>query len=145
VRSISEAIRNERTTTQTDPFQANLLGGGQLAVFQGTSKARGRLMVRMNFPASPWSSSVLLTKLLIIPHNQIYNYMVKILHLFRFTDDSPSNPGAEIGSEASESKRHLRRVVVIPFRSPNDQQQVLIIRTFYTDGEGNCNFVTFNV
>ena len=27
------AIRNERTTTQTDPFQANPLGRGQLADF----------------------------------------------------------------------------------------------------------------
>jgi hypothetical protein len=71
--------------------------------------------------------------------------MTKILHLFRFTDDGPSNPGAEIGSEASENKRRLRRVVVIPFRSPNDQQQVLVIRTFYTDGGGHCNFITFNV
>ena len=33
MRSISAAIRNERTTTQTDPFQANPLGRGQLADF----------------------------------------------------------------------------------------------------------------
>ena len=33
MRSISEAIRNERTTMQTDPFQANPLGRGQLADF----------------------------------------------------------------------------------------------------------------
>jgi hypothetical protein len=33
VRSISAAIRSERTTTQTDPFQANPLGRGQLADF----------------------------------------------------------------------------------------------------------------
>ena len=33
MRSISDAIRNERTTTQTDPFQANPLGRGQLADF----------------------------------------------------------------------------------------------------------------
>jgi hypothetical protein len=33
VRSISSAIRNERTTMQTDPFQANPLGRGQLADF----------------------------------------------------------------------------------------------------------------
>jgi hypothetical protein len=33
VRSISAAIRNERTTTQTDPFQANPLGRGELADF----------------------------------------------------------------------------------------------------------------
>src|SRR6516165_1743359 len=30
--------------------------------FQGGSETRGPLMVRMNFPASPWSSSVPLTK-----------------------------------------------------------------------------------
>ena len=34
MRSISDAIRNERTTTQTDPFQANSLGRGQLADFR---------------------------------------------------------------------------------------------------------------
>jgi hypothetical protein len=33
-RSISDAIRNERTTTQTDPFQANPLGRVQLADFR---------------------------------------------------------------------------------------------------------------
>ena len=33
MRSISDAIRSERTTTQTDPSQANPLGRGQLAVF----------------------------------------------------------------------------------------------------------------
>ena len=32
---LSDAIRNERTTKQTDPFQANPLGRGQLADFQG--------------------------------------------------------------------------------------------------------------
>jgi len=37
VRSISAAIRNERTTTQTDPFQANPLGRGQLAAFRRCS------------------------------------------------------------------------------------------------------------
>jgi hypothetical protein len=40
VRSISAAIRNERTTTQTDPFQANPLGRGQLADVQGASDER---------------------------------------------------------------------------------------------------------
>jgi hypothetical protein len=67
--------------------------------------------------------------------------MVKILHLFRFTDDSPLKPGAEIGSDVSENKRGLRRVAVIPFRSPNDQQQVFVIRsTFYTDGGDTPEF-----
>jgi hypothetical protein len=33
VRNISDAIRNERTTTQTDPFQAEPLGRGELADF----------------------------------------------------------------------------------------------------------------
>src|SRR6516162_9089194 len=73
----------------------------------------GRLMIRMNFSASPWSSSVLLKRLIIVPHNQIYNYMTKILHLFRFTDDSPSKPDAEIDSDPWENKRRLRRVVII--------------------------------
>ena len=70
--------------------------------------------------------------------------MVKILHLFRFIDDSLSKPDAEIGSDASENKRRLRRVVVIPFRSPNDQLQVFVIRTFYTDEGGNCNVIKYN-
>ena len=39
MRSISGAIRNERTTKQTDPFQANPLGRGQLADFP--SRGRG--------------------------------------------------------------------------------------------------------
>ena len=56
--------------------------------------------------------------------------MTKILHLFRFTNDCPSNPSAGIGSDPSENKRRLRRVVVIPFRSPSDQQQVFVIRAF---------------
>jgi hypothetical protein len=70
--------------------------------------------------------------------------MTKIVNRLRFTDDSPSKPGAEIGPNASENKRDLRRVVVIPFRSPNDQQQVFVIRTFYTDEGGNCNVIIFN-
>jgi hypothetical protein len=70
--------------------------------------------------------------------------MAKIFHLFRFSDDSPSTPDAEIGADASANKRPLGRVVVIPFRSPNDQQQVFVIRTFYTDGGGNCDFRKFN-
>jgi hypothetical protein len=70
--------------------------------------------------------------------------MARVLHLFRFTDDSASKPGAEIGSDASENKRRLRRVVVIPFRSPNDQQQVFVIRTFYIDGGDNGNLIKFN-
>jgi len=79
-----------------------------------------------------------------IPYNQIYNYMTRILNLLRFTDDTPSKPGAEIGPDASENKRDLRRVVVIPFRSPNDQLQVFVIRTFYTDEGGNCNVIKYN-
>ena len=39
MRSISGAIRNERATKQTDPFQANPLGRGQLADFP----SRGRV------------------------------------------------------------------------------------------------------
>jgi len=70
--------------------------------------------------------------------------MTKILHLFQFTDDSPSKPDAEIVSEASENQRRPRRVVVIPFRSSNDQQQVYAIRTFYADGGGNFSFADFN-
>jgi hypothetical protein len=63
--------------------------------------------------------------------------MTKILHLFRFTDDSPSKPDAEIDSDPWENKRRLRRVVIISFRSPNDQQQVFVIRTFYTNEGSN--------
>ena len=70
--------------------------------------------------------------------------MAKIFHLFQFTDDSPSNPDAEIGSNASENQRRPGRIVVIPFRSPNDQQQVYASRTFYADGGGNFNVLDFN-
>jgi hypothetical protein len=70
--------------------------------------------------------------------------MTQILHLFQFTDNSPSKPDAEIGSDASENKRRPGRVVVIPFRSPNDLQQVYAIRTLYADGKGSFNFVDFN-
>jgi hypothetical protein len=72
--------------------------------------------------------------------------MAKIFHLFQFTDDSPSNPDAEIGSNASENQRCPGRIVVIPFRSPNYQQQVYAyaIRTYYADGGGNFNFLDFN-
>ncbi len=70
--------------------------------------------------------------------------MAKIFHLLKFTDDSPSNSGAEISPDASENQRRPGRVVVIPFRSPNDQQQVYATRTFYADGGGNFNFADFN-
>ena len=46
MRSISDAIRNERTTTQTDPFQANPLGRGQLADF--LSRGRGTHSLRID-------------------------------------------------------------------------------------------------
>ena len=46
MRSISAAIRNERTTAQTDPFQANPLGRGQLADF--LSRGRGAHSLRIN-------------------------------------------------------------------------------------------------
>ena len=70
--------------------------------------------------------------------------MTKILHLLQFTAESPSKPDAEIGSDASENQRRPGRIVVIPFRSPNDQQQVYAIRTYYADGGGNFSFVDFN-
>jgi hypothetical protein len=92
------------------------------------------------FHASPRSSNVLLTNL----NNQISKSMSKIFQLFQFTDDSPSNPDAQIGSAASENQRRPGRAIVIPFRSPNDQQQVYAIRTYYADGGGNFNFVDFN-
>jgi hypothetical protein len=70
--------------------------------------------------------------------------MNKILHLFQFTDDSPSNPDSGICSAASKNQPRPKRLVVIPFRSPNDQQQVYATRTFYADGGGNFNFADFN-
>ena len=70
--------------------------------------------------------------------------MTKIIHLFKFTADSHSQPEAEIGSDASENQRCLGRLIAIPFRSPNDQQQVYSIRTFYADGGGNFDFADFN-
>jgi len=70
--------------------------------------------------------------------------MTKILYLLQFTADSSSQPDAEIGSDASENQRRPGRVVVIPFRSSNDQQQVYAIRAYYADGGGNFNFADFN-
>ena len=70
--------------------------------------------------------------------------MTKIIHLLQFTADSPSKPDLEIGTDASKNQRRPGRAVVIPFRSPNDQQQVYAIRTYYADGGGNFNFSDFN-
>ena len=70
--------------------------------------------------------------------------MTKIIHLLQFTAEGLSKPDAEIGSDASENQRRPGRVVVIPLRSPNDQQQVYALRTYYADGGGNFNFADFN-
>jgi hypothetical protein len=70
--------------------------------------------------------------------------MTKILNLLQFTAESVSKPDSEIGSIASENQRRPGRVAVIPFRSPNDQQQVCTVRTYYADGAGNFNFADFN-
>ena len=70
--------------------------------------------------------------------------MIKILHPLQFTAESSSKSDAEIGSDPSENQRRPGRVVVIPFRSPNDQQQVYAVRTYYADGGGNFNFADFN-
>jgi hypothetical protein len=66
VRSISGAIRNERTTTQTDPFQANPLGRGQLADF--LSRGRGTHSLRIDldmlvFTASPARTALKISQL----------------------------------------------------------------------------------
>ena len=63
------------------------------------------------------------------PHNQIDNSMAKIFQLLQFTDDRPSIRDAQTVSEASGNQRRAERVVVIPFQSPNDQQQVYTVRT----------------
>jgi hypothetical protein len=70
--------------------------------------------------------------------------MTKILHLLQFIAENPSKPDSEIGSDASKNQRRTGRVVVIPFQSPNDQQQVYAVRTYYADGGGNFNFADFN-
>ena len=70
--------------------------------------------------------------------------MTKIIHLLQFTADGLLKPDAEIGFDALENQRRPGRVVVIPFRSPNDQQQVYAVRTYYADGGGNFNFADFN-
>ena len=70
--------------------------------------------------------------------------MTKILHLLQFTADGPSKPDTKIGSDASKHQRRPGRFVVIPFQSPNDQQQVYAVRTYYADGGGNFNFADFN-
>ena len=48
MRSISESIRNERTTTQTDPFQANPLGRGHLADFPSGSRRTHSLRIDLD-------------------------------------------------------------------------------------------------
>jgi hypothetical protein len=70
--------------------------------------------------------------------------MTKILHLLQFIAENPSKPDSEVGSDASKNQRRPGRVAVIPFRSPNDQQQVCAVRTYYADGAGNFNFADFN-
>jgi hypothetical protein len=70
--------------------------------------------------------------------------MTRIFQLLQFTAESPSKPDAEIGSDASENQRRSGRVVVIPFQSPNDQQKVYALRTYYADGGGNFSFADFN-
>jgi hypothetical protein len=66
VRSISAAIRDERTTKQTDPFQANPLGRGQLTDFlsrgRGTHSSRIDLD-RLVVTASPARTALKISQL----------------------------------------------------------------------------------
>jgi hypothetical protein len=72
--------------------------------------------------------------------------MAKILHLLQFTADSSLKPDADVNSasDASENQRRRSRIVVIPFRSPNDQLQLVAIRPFDAQAEGNPNFSDYN-
>jgi len=69
-----------------------------------------------------------------------------MIYLFLFTAESPSATSAEISSTFNSSQNRSRKehVVVIPFRSPNDQQQVFAIRTSHVDPGLSSKFWDFN-
>jgi hypothetical protein len=67
LRSISDAIRNERTTTQTDPFQANPLGRGQLADFLSGGRRTHSLRIDLDMlvvTASPARTALKISQLI---------------------------------------------------------------------------------
>ncbi|MBV8415273.1 MAG: hypothetical protein JO251_08700 [Verrucomicrobia bacterium] len=72
--------------------------------------------------------------------------MPKILHLFQFVAEGASRLDAEVNSAPSALKKSQRpgSLVLIPFRSPNDQQQLFAIRPSREDASGKPNFVDFN-
>jgi hypothetical protein len=72
--------------------------------------------------------------------------MPKILHLFQFVAEGASRLDVKVNSTPVTPKKSQRPgpLVLIPFRSPNDQQQLLVIRTSREDAGGNPNFIDFN-
>jgi hypothetical protein len=74
------------------------------------------------------------------------NIMSKIFHLFQFVAEGASRLDAEVNSAPIAPKRSQRpgSLILIPFKSPNDQQQLFAIRPSREDASSNPNFVDFN-
>ena len=72
--------------------------------------------------------------------------MPKIFHLFQFVAEVSSRLDAEVNSTPSASKKsqYPGSLILIPFRSPNDQQQLFAIRPARQDAAGKPNFLDFN-
>ena len=72
--------------------------------------------------------------------------MPKIFRLFQFVAEVSSRLDAEVNSAPIALKKSQRpgSLVLIPFRSPNDQQQLFAIRPSREDAGSKPNFVDFN-
>jgi hypothetical protein len=72
--------------------------------------------------------------------------MPKILHLFQFVAEGASRLDAEANSKPVAKKKSSRpgSLVLIPFKSPNDQQQLFAIRPSHEDAANKPNFVDFS-
>jgi len=72
--------------------------------------------------------------------------MPKIFHLFQFVAEGACRLNAEVNSALIALKKSPRpgSLVLIPFRSPNDQQQLFAIRPSREDAASKPNFVDFN-
>jgi len=72
--------------------------------------------------------------------------MPKILHLFQFVAEGSPRLDAEVNSTPIALKKSQRpgSLILIPFKSPNDQQQLFAIRPSREDAAGKPNFLDFN-
>jgi hypothetical protein len=70
--------------------------------------------------------------------------MAKILRLLQFTAERQPDAEVSSSSDAPENQHRPKRVVVIPFRSPNDQLQLSAIPPFHAQAGGNPHFLDFN-